>query len=90
MQKVIEGLIEQCDSYLPENGDELLNTVLDYSREVRKQLGDDRNIFTFEQSCEMVGTLCELKMDKNAIAAGVLHDLYISDTVRKDIGRKFD
>ncbi|MCP4723962.1 MAG: bifunctional (p)ppGpp synthetase/guanosine-3',5'-bis(diphosphate) 3'-pyrophosphohydrolase, partial [bacterium] len=40
--------------------------------------------------CEMVGTLCELKMDKNAIAAGVLHDLYISDTVRKDIGRKFN
>ncbi len=90
MHQNIEEIIVQCSSYLPDGGDGLLKEVLDYSRAIRENLGDESEVLTFEQSCEMVRTLCELKMDMTAIAAGMLHDLYVSETIRKDICRKFN
>ncbi|MFC1564515.1 RelA/SpoT family protein [candidate division KSB1 bacterium] len=90
MNQLVDNIIEYCDSYLPGGSDGVLKDVLDLSAEVREKLQNEKSVFTFEQSCEMVKTLCDMRMDKNAIAAGVLHDLYESDKVMKEIASKFN
>jgi len=82
----LDGLIDLVFSYNPEANADLLRRAYAFSNEVhykQKRKGGDPYI---EHPLAVAAILCDMKMDTNSIAAGLLHDsVEDTDTTVEDI-----
>ena len=86
----VDALIDRVISYNPEANADLLRRAYAYSNEVHdKQKRKGGNPY-IEHPLYVAGILCDMRMDTNSIAAGLLHDtIEDTDTTMEDIRALF-
>ena len=86
----VDALIDKVFSYNPEANADLLRRAYAYSNEVHyKQKRKGGNPY-IEHPLAVAGILCEMNLDTNSIAAGLLHDtVEDTDTTTEDIRALF-
>lgn len=86
----VDALIDKVFSYNPEANTDLLRRAYAYSNEVHYKQRRKGGTPYIEHPLAVAGILCNMKMDTNSIAAGLLHDtIEDTDTKVEDIRALF-
>ncbi len=75
----VDALIDKVISYNPEANADLLRRAYAFSNEVHDKQKRKEGAPYIQHPLAVAGILCEMKMDTNSIAAGLLHDT-VEDT----------
>ena len=82
----VDALIDKVFSYNPEANADLLRRAYAYSNEVHNKQKRKEGAPYIKHPLAVAGILCDIKMDTNSIAAGMLHDtVEDTDTTVNDI-----
>jgi GTP pyrophosphokinase len=82
----VDALIDKVFSYNPEANTDLLRRAYAFSNEVHYKQRRKGGTPYIEHPLAVAGILCDMKMDTNSIAAGLLHDtIEDTDTTVEDI-----
>ena len=82
----VDALIDSVISYNPEANADLLRRAYAYSNEVHYKQVRKEGAPYIQHPLAVAGILCEMKMDTNSIAAGLLHDtVEDTETTTEDI-----
>jgi len=86
----VDALIDKVFSYNPEANADLLRRAYAFSNEVHHKQKRKEGAPYIQHPLAVAGILCEMKMDTNSIAAGLLHDtVEDTDTTEGDIRALF-
>ncbi len=86
----VDALIDKVFSYNPEANADLLRRAYAFSNEVHYKQKRKEGAPYIQHPLAVAGILCDIKMDTNSIAAGLLHDtVEDTDTTEEDIRALF-
>jgi len=86
----VDALIDKVFSYNPEANADLLRRAYAFSNEVHYKQKRKEGAPYIQHPLAVAGILCDMKMDTNTIAAGLLHDtVEDTDTTTEDIRALF-
>lgn len=86
----VDALIDRVFSYNPDANADLLRRAYAFSNEAHYKQKRKGGAPYIEHPLAIAAILCNMKMDTNTIAAGLLHDtIEDTDTTQKDIGELF-
>lgn len=86
----VDALIDKMFSYNPEANTDLLRRAYAYSNEVHYKQKRQEGAPYIQHPLAVAAILCDMKMDTNSIAAGLLHDtVEDTDTTAEDISALF-
>lgn len=86
----VDALIDRVISYNPEANADLLRRAYAFSNEVHFKQKRKEGAPYIQHPLAVAGILCEMKMDTNSIAAGLLHDtVEDTETTTEDIRALF-